>query len=167
MSPRLYTLRSTWHLPAGPDRVWEIITDPGLTPGTPFWWPGSLLLAPLPLKDAHGSQQESLLRTTAQLSFRSGIGYRLNIAVHPTRVQRPSVLEFDADGDLQGCGALRLSAADDGASTRLEIEWTVRPTRRWMIVLSPLAAPVFTAAHARVMRRGEEGLTRLLQSGAP
>jgi hypothetical protein len=43
-----------------------------------------------------------------------------------------------------------------------EDEWRVRPTSRWMTILSPVAAPAFTFAHAALMRRGEEGLRSYL-----
>ena len=41
-------------------------------------------------------------------------------------------------------------------------DWEVRTTRAWMNALAPLARPLFTESHDRLMRRGGQDLARRL-----
>ena len=102
-----------------------------------------------------------LKSTTAHLTFHAPLGYTLTISVHPTKVEPLQLIEFDAGGHLVGTGHVTLSEVGAG-QTRMDIEWCVRPTQRWMNLLGMVASPVFKAAHAHMMRRGEEGLIRAL-----
>jgi hypothetical protein len=76
-----------------------------------------------------------------------------------TRVELPLLIEGTADGELAGFGRWRFFG---GRETAVTYEWHVRTTKRWMNVLSPSARPAFAANHDWVMRRGGEGLARLL-----
>jgi hypothetical protein len=102
------------------------------------------------------------MATTAHLNFMAFLGFTLTITLHPTKVAKPREIEFDAGGHLQGTGRVRLVPQEQVLATRMDIEWRVRPTQRWMNVLTPIAAPAFKAAHALMMRQGEKGLQREL-----
>lgn len=165
MTPRLFELTSTWHLPATPDAVWAVIADVNMS--WPDWWPGCTFGAPLTrTKPRSASQADVLNATTASLNFKAFLGYTLTITIHPTKVLAPKDIEFDAGGHLKGTGRVILSPEANGESTRMNIEWLVRPTQRWMNLLTPVAAPAFTAAHAQLMRQGEKGLVKALASKA-
>ncbi|MBG0741824.1 SRPBCC family protein [Paeniglutamicibacter antarcticus] len=158
MVERQYDLMSTWHLDADPESVWSVIADPDMS--WPTWWPGCSFGGPL-VRSAISSESPAavLLATTAPLRFRAALGYKLGITVHPTMVKPPHRIEFDAGGDLVGTGSVALfPAGRDGPLTKMQIEWRVRPTQRWMRLLTPIAAPAFTAAHRHLMRKGERGL---------
>jgi len=163
MTPRLFDLHSTWHLPAPAEQVWEVLTDLDLRPGEPVWWPGCTVAAPL-IRNApvHAPAEESLKGITAFLRFRAVLGYSLAVSIHPTQVVPPRELGFEAWGDLEGNGSIMLSPGRQDGTTRMEIRWTVRPTVPWMNLLAPVAAPLFVAAHARTMRQGERGLVSTL-----
>ncbi|GAB3557827.1 hypothetical protein GCM10027405_03320 [Arthrobacter alkaliphilus] len=161
MTPRLFDLSSTWHLRSTPDEIWKIIADVDMS--WPKWWPNCTFAAPLVRTEAKGNSQEDILKaTTAHLNFKASLGYTLTISIHPTNVVTPSEIDFDAGGHLEGTGRVVLTPEAQGQATRMDIEWRVRPTQRWMNVLTPLATPAFTAAHSLVMRRGEEGLIKAL-----
>lgn len=161
MTPRLFDLSSTWHLPGTPKDVWAIIADVGMS--WPSWWPDCSFAAPLIRTKPESNSQEDILKaTTSYLNFKAVLGYTLTISIHPIMVVTPTEIEFDAGGHLEGTGRVTLSPEADGAATRMDIEWRVRPTQRWMSRLTPIAAPVFTAAHTLMMRRGEKGLLRAL-----
>ncbi|WP_442542627.1 SRPBCC family protein [Arthrobacter sp. KN11-1C] len=165
MTPRLFDLSSTWHLPAPPEKVWAIIADIDMS--WPKWWPRCSFAAPLLRTEPASTSQEDILKaTTAYLKFKASLGYTLTISIHPTTVITASEIEFDASGHLEGTGRVTLSPEAEGEATRMAIEWKVRPTQRWMNLLSPIAAPAFTAAHALMMRQGEKGLLRALAEGA-
>jgi hypothetical protein len=92
--------------------------------------------------------------------WRSAIPYPVEFEVVTTRVERPRLLEGAASGGLEGTGTWRLFA--EGGATAVLYEWDVRTTKRWMNLAGPVAGPVFRWNHDWVMRRGGEGLARLL-----
>lgn len=166
MTPRLFNLNSIWHLPATPEQVWAIIADIDMS--WPTWWPHCSFAGPLIRTEPASTAQEDILKaTTAYLNFKTALGYTLTISIHPTKVVAPREIEFDAGGHLEGIGRVTLSPESHGETTRMDIEWRVRPTQPWMNLLTPIAAPAFTAAHARMMRQGERGLIRALRETAP
>lgn len=162
MAPARYLLHTRWSLAAPVDRVWDVLADPRMS--WPAWWPQCTADTEAAGPDPEPPAGEALLGRTARVAFRAGPGYTLHLAIRPTIVRAPHFIEFDAGGDLSGVGRVALVAAD-GDRTAVHIHWAVRPTRRWMGLLSPLARPVFTAAHGAVMRRGERGLRAFLASG--
>ncbi len=160
MPGSLYDLCSKWVLAANTSEVWNVIADPDMS--WPSWWPHCTFAGPLAREESHDKTPAGiLLATTAKLNFKAILGYTLTISVHPTLVETPRVIEFDAGGHLEGSGRVTLTARPD-ASTNMGIEWRVRPTQRWMNALTPLAAPAFTAAHAHLMSQGEKGLRAAL-----
>ena len=160
MAARLYDLASSWTFPNSRQEVWDVIADPNMA--WPNWWPGCTLAKPLDRATRTGAtNEELLLATTATLKFKASLGYTLSVSYHPTHVNAPNEITFDASGDLKGEGHVVLSTLDN-SNTQMDVEWRVRPTSRWMTFLSPMAAPAITYAHAALMRRGEEGLRRYL-----
>lgn len=160
MTARLYDLSSSWTFPNTKQEVWDVIADPNMA--WPNWWPGCTLAKPLERSSITStSADDLLLATTATLRFKASLGYTLTVSYHPTQVDSPREVVFDAGGDLEGEGRVALAALSEG-HTCMDIEWRVRPTSRWMTALSPIAAPAFTYAHAALMRRGEEGLREYL-----
>jgi hypothetical protein len=165
MTPRLFDLKSIWHLPATPEQVWAIIADVDMS--WPTWWPHCTFAGPLIRTEAASTAQEDILKaTTAYLNFKASLGYTLSISIHPTKVVAPRGIEFDAGGHLEGKGCVTLSSESQGEATRMSIEWRVRPTQRWMNLLTPMAAPAFKAAHALMMSQGEKGLVKALRETA-
>ncbi len=160
MTARLYDLSSTWIFPHPQQQVWDVIADPKMS--WPQWWPGCTLAKPLeqPAKEGK-SNDELLLGTTATLNFKASLGYTLKVSYHPTKVVSPREVVFDAGGDLLGQGSVVLSPID-ARTTRMDIDWKVRPTSRWMTLLSPVAAPAFKYAHSALMAKGERGLREFL-----
>lgn len=165
MAPRIFDLSSTWYLFATPEAVWAVIADVDMS--WPSWWPHCSFAAPLIRTVAKSNSQEDILKaTTAHLNFKASLGYTLTISIHPTKVVTPQEIEFNAGGHLEGTGRVTLSPESQGEATRIDIEWRVRPTQRWMNFLTPIAAPAFTAAHALTMRQGEKGLVKALTKTA-
>jgi len=161
MTQRLFDLNSTWQLPARSEAVWAIIADVNMS--WPSWWPHCSFATPLVRTEAKSTSQEDILKaTTAHLNFKAVLGYTLTITIHPTEVIAPMEIEFNAGGHLEGTGRVILTPEATGEATRMDIDWRVRPTQRWMNVLTPVAAPAFTAAHSLMMRQGEMGLIKAL-----
>lgn len=147
-----YEFLDTWCVDAPIDRVFSAIED---SARWPEWWRG-MRSAEL-LEDGDENGVGRLWRYV----WRSRLPYDLKFDTRVTRLERPLLLEGQAEGDLTGIGRWRLF---EGRGTAVIYEWNVRTSRPWMNVLAPLARPVFAWNHHAAMRRGAEGLARLLDA---
>jgi hypothetical protein len=75
-------------------------------------------------------------------------------------VEKPSLLELESQGQLEGSGTWELSTTPEGTAVRYF--WRVRTTQAWMDLLGPTARPGFAWNHAVIMRAGGEGLAKCL-----
>jgi uncharacterized protein YndB with AHSA1/START domain len=145
-----YRFLTTWVLDAEPVPVWNAIFD---AERWPEWWPGVERV----VKVREGD--ESGVGTVYENLWRSRIPYAVEFEAETVAVRQPHLIEVAARGKLEGTGRWRLF---QGGGVAVTYEWNVRTTRRWMNALSPVARPLFAANHDYVMRRGGEGLARLL-----
>ena len=76
------------------------------------------------------------------------------------RIEAPRLLEGLAKGELQGRGLWQLST--ENGETLVRYDWNVETTKRWMILLAPIARPLFEWNHNVVMSWGAQGLARRL-----
>jgi hypothetical protein len=148
----LYTFHSTWNLAAPQSKVWQTLTT------TPFdwdkWWPE--------LKDVRNMRLvKGLSGTTFSCTWQSPTGYRLKSDITIGEIVDKRQVTLQAEGDLRGTVTCQLSEPSAG-HTRIEIDWRVQTTKRWMNYLTPLLKPVFIYNHHAVMRSGEQGLQNYL-----
>ncbi|HEU4980436.1 MAG TPA: SRPBCC family protein [Solirubrobacterales bacterium] len=146
-----YEFLTTWLLEAERDRVWDAIYESELWPE---WWRGVVETERLADGDENGVGQ------VGRYVWKSKLPYKLEFQMRTTRVERPHLLEGEANGELAGTGRWRLFEQD--GITAVVYEWNVRTTRAWMNLLSPIARPIFAVNHDYVMRNGGRGLARLL-----
>ncbi|MGA8219210.1 MAG: SRPBCC family protein [Solirubrobacterales bacterium] len=149
-----YRFLTTWLLESPLERVWDAIYE---SERWPEWWHGVLEADKLEEGDESGVGQYG------RYVWKSRLPYRLEFFVRTTKVQKPYLLEGNAEGELTGIGRWRLF--EQGGATAALYEWNVRTTRAWMNLLSPVARPIFAVNHDYVMRNGGHGLAKLL--GAP
>ncbi|MBN6038630.1 SRPBCC family protein [Amycolatopsis sp. 195334CR] len=143
-----YRFRDTWLVGAPVRPVFATLVDLG---AYPEWWP-----------DVRSVRQVD--EQTAELVCRARLPYALTITM--TRAEeneREGRLRVDLRGDLVGSLGCLLSTQD--GATRLDITQHVVAAKPLLRRLSPVAAPVFRANHALMMRRGRRGLVRRV--GAP
>jgi len=146
-----YRFLTTWLLDAPREPVWDAIYE---SERWPSWWKGVLEADKLEEGDADGVGQ------FGRYVWKSKLPYKLEFFVRTTKVEKPYLLEGNAEGELAGTGRWRLF--DDGGVTAVLYEWNVRTTRAWMNLLSPIARPIFAVNHDYVMRKGGHGLAKLL-----
>jgi len=146
-----YRFLTTWLLDAPREPVWDAIYE---SERWPSWWKGVLEADKLEEGDADGVGQ------FGRYVWKSKLPYQLEFFVRTTKVEKPHLLEGNAEGELAGTGRWRLF--DDGGVTAVLYEWNVRTTRAWMNLLSPIARPIFAVNHDYVMRNGGHGLAKLL-----
>jgi uncharacterized protein YndB with AHSA1/START domain len=145
-----YRFLTTWVLDAPRAAVWDAIYHPERWPE---WWRGVESVRKLGEGDGDG------VGSVYEHEWRSRLPYPVRFRVETTRVELPHLIEGAANGELAGTGRWRFFA---GRETAVTYEWNVRTTRRWMNVLAAAGRPVFAANHDWVMRRGGEGLAKLL-----
>jgi uncharacterized protein YndB with AHSA1/START domain len=148
-----YAFLTTWALEAPVEDVWQAIHD---TERWPEWWPGVKVAERLRGGAGPGDGVGSVHRYV----WRSRLPYDIEFRIETTRVERPYLLEGEADGGLRGRGRWRLWQGT--GATAVTYEWRVETTIPWMNAVAPLGRPVFHWSHDHVMRNGGRGLARLL-----
>lgn len=148
-----YSFLTTWALGAPVDDVWRAIHD---TERWPEWWPGVKTAERL----RGGAGPDDGVGSVHRYVWRSRLPYDIEFRMETTRVERPHLLEGEADGNLRGTGRWRLWEA--GGATAVTYEWQVETTIAWMNAIAPVGRPVFHWSHDHVMRNGGRGLAQLL-----
>jgi len=149
-----YEFVTDWRISAPVDRVYAAIEDAN---SWPEWWRGVLSSVELQAGDADGIG--SIRRTV----WKSALPYKLEFDSEVIRIEKNKLIEVRAFGQLDGRGIWNLDP-DGHGKTRVRYDWTVKTTKPWMNVLSPIARPLFRWNHDVVMGWGEEGLNRYLSS---
>jgi uncharacterized protein YndB with AHSA1/START domain len=146
-----YRFLTTWLLEAPTESIWDAIYE---SERWPEWWHGVLEADKLEEGDESGVGQYG------RYIWKSKLPYKLEFFVRTTKVEKPHLLEGNAEGELAGVGRWRLF--EQGDVTAVLYEWNVRTTRAWMNLLAPVARPIFAVNHDYVMRNGGHGLAKLL-----
>ena len=105
-----YTFLTTWAVDAPIEAVWDAIFE---SEHWSEWWKGVEKVVELEPGDDDGVG--SLQRYT----WKSRLPYRLEFDMRTTRVERPHLIEGEAEGDLDGFGRWRLF---DGRGTAVTYE---------------------------------------------
>jgi uncharacterized protein YndB with AHSA1/START domain len=146
-----YRFLTTWLLESPREPVWGAIFD---QKSWPSWWRGVEDVVELEPGDEDGVGSHS------RLTWRSKLPYDLVFEARTVRVDKPHLIEAQADGELTGTGRWRLFE-EDGVTAVL-YEWNVATSKAWMNALSPLLRPAFEWNHNWVMRNGGSGIAELL-----
>ena len=147
-----YSFLTTWLLDSPREPVWEAIHD---QENWPRWWRG-VELAEEVSRPPGGAD----VGTVSRMVWRSLLPYRVEFEVTATKIERFSLMEGQAVGDLEGIGRWRLYEQD--GVTAVLYEWDVVTNKPWMNRMAPILRPVFEWNHDWVMRRGGEGIAARL-----
>jgi len=146
-----YRFLTTWLLAAPRQDCWDVLQD---VLGWPEWWPG--------VESAEGVEPGDPRRigSVHRVRWRTRPAYSVELEFLVEQVREPVLMSGRSSGELEGTGTWRLMEQD--GVTAVLYEWDVRTSRAWMNLLAPVARPLFTHSHDRVMRQGGEGLARRL-----
>ena len=147
-----YRFLTTWALEAPVEDVWQAIYE---TERWPEWWRGVKVAEQL----RGGQGPDDGVGSIHRYVWRSLLPYDIEFSMTTTRVERPYLLEGEADGNLRGRGRWRLWS---GQGTAVTYEWDVETTIPWMNLIAPIGRPVFHWSHDVVMRNGGHGLAARL-----
>lgn len=148
---RHYNFESVWAIAADIEAVYDVLSDYS---SYPQWWKDVRDVRKIADGDADG------IGMVVHYVVGSPLGYSLGFEVTLERLEAPTIIATSSAGDLVGTGVWRLSRDRDATTARYA--WDVATSAAWMNALAPLAAPAFSWAHGRVMRRGATGLATYL-----
>jgi uncharacterized membrane protein len=138
-----------WTIAAPIERVWQEIYN---YENWPKWW--KYVTSVTKLGEGEGAARISRFTWTTPLSYRITFDTKL-ITVNP-----PNILDLVATGDVEGEGSWRLESTEAG--TRVRYFWSVKITKRWMIILSIFLRPLMNWSHDVMMQEGGEALAKRL-----
>lgn len=155
-----YHFLSNYRYAGDPDGVWATVVA---VDAWPEWW--SWIRQVEVVRAANGDDGTGpVYRSTV----RAPAGYHLVFETEAIAFEPLRSIDVLATGELQGRGRFGLESRGDG---ELEVwfAWLVETTKRWMSALAPVARPVFSWNHDRIMDAFGTGLAartgaRLLSS---
>ena len=148
-----YRFVTHWRIEAPAGDVWEAIFH---SEHWPDWWSSVRRVIDVSPGDDRG------IGAVRRYVWRSRLPYTLTFDVRATRIERPTLLEGVASGELAGTGLWQFST--NGTVTTVQHTWEVQTTRGWMNLLAPAARALFAWNHAYSMHEGARGLARLLRA---
>ncbi len=143
-----YELVTRWEVEATPDEVFSILEEPT---ALPRWWPSVYL----EVTEVEAGGADGVGRVT-NFFTKGWLPYTLRWSARLSRAQRPTLIELDAFGDLEGHGVWTLEAR--GSSCLVTYRWTVRAQAGLLKTMSFGLKPLFAANHEWAMARGLESL---------
>jgi uncharacterized protein YndB with AHSA1/START domain len=149
-----YHFLDEWLVPAPVEEVFDIVGD---QLAYPTWW-GRVFL--------HAMGQKGPPRPGRRITVvaRGFLPYRLHFDTVLTEVERPTKIGMALAGDFSGGGAWTFEPAEGG--TRAQLDWRPSVNKPLVRHLTPVLRPLFRANHNWTMKRGQEGILRLLEERA-
>jgi mannose-6-phosphate isomerase-like protein (cupin superfamily)/uncharacterized protein YndB with AHSA1/START domain len=152
VASREYLFVDEWDVDAPREAVYRAISD-GRT--YPQWWK--------PVYIAVDADGEPEVGKQSRQHFKGRLPYHLHTRSTITRLEAPSIIEADVDGDLRGHGKWTLTELP-GGGTHVRFDWQVFADKALLRVLTPLLRPAFRWNHAWAIARAREGLEPFAQS---
>lgn len=146
-----YEFVSVWRVAATMDRTWSAIND---YKSWPRWWPGVLDVVELEPGDDDG------IGAVHRSVWKSKLPYRLEFDTRVVKIETHRLIEVEAFGELQGSGLWQFFATE--GEVKIQYDWSVRTSKRWMNLIAPVARPFFEWNHDVIMGWGENGLKEYL-----
>ena len=143
-----YEFVTRWEVEATPDEVFSILEEPT---ALPRWWPSVYL----DVTEVEVGGADGVGRVTSFFT-KGWLPYTLRWSARLSRAQRPTLIELDAFGDLEGHGVWTLEAR--GSACLVTYRWTVRAQRALLKTMSFALKPLFAANHEWAMARGLDSL---------
>jgi hypothetical protein len=149
-APTFYRFRSEWELDAARAHVFAVLRK-----GESYerWWP-------------QVKRSARLSDGRYELVARSFLPYELRMVLTESVIDEGAgVLEANLEGDLEGFSRWTLREREGRTIATFDEE--VVTHKRLLNVLSPIARPLLRYNHTVMMRAGERGLRRYLETSAP
>ena len=140
-----YVFIDEWEVDAPIEAVFDALADARTYPR---WW------RPVYLEvKADGAPE---VGTVSRQRFKGRLPYTLNITSKVTRLERPTEVESEVEGDLSGHGHWSLTETDGRVHVRFD--WRVNADRALLRLLTPFLRPLFRWNHDWAVAKAMEGL---------
>ncbi len=149
---REYEFVTVWVFDAPVEKVWAEIKA---SENWSVWWKGVLRVEELKKGDAKGVGK--IVRST----WKSALPYKLVFNSEIVRIEDFKLIEARAFGELEGRGLWQFESLAEN-KTRVQYDWRVRTTKKWMNLFAPVAKPFFRWNHNVIMNWGGMGLAKRL-----
>ncbi|GAB4444201.1 MAG: hypothetical protein OHK0035_38050 [Cyanobacteria bacterium J069] len=146
-----YNFVTVWQFAAPIEPVWAALTQ---TEEWPTWW------SAVQSVDVIEPGEPSGIGNISRFIWKTPLGYTLTFETCLVRLEPPTLMEAQAEGEVEGRGLWELSPLPEGCQVRYT--WTVRTTQRWMNWAARLARPLLEWNHNVIMNQGGAGLARHL-----
>ncbi len=140
-----YVFVDEWDVDAPIEMVFQALAD---ARSYPHWWKPVYIGV-----EADGPPRLGQVSTQY---FKGRLPYRLKTRSEIVRLEPPTTVEANVEGDLSGRGLWTLSERDGGVHVRFD--WRVKADRPLLRVLTPVLRPLFRWNHNWAVRRAMEGL---------
>jgi len=143
---REYVFVDEWDVAAPIEPVFEAIADASTYP---LWW--------RPVYEDVESQGPLEVGQVSRQHFKGRLPYHLRTTSRIVRLEPPTIVEADVDGDLRGHGKWTLTpTAPD--RTHVRFDWSVHADRPLLKALTPALRPALRWNHNWAIARAIEGL---------
>jgi quercetin dioxygenase-like cupin family protein/uncharacterized protein YndB with AHSA1/START domain len=146
ISSREYVFVDEWDVDAPRESVFAAIAD---ARSYPAWWK--------PVYLEVESEGEPAVGKESRQHFKGRLPYHLRTRSNITRLEAPSVIAADVEGDLRGTGLWTLTELP-GGGTHVRFDWHVHADRPLLRLLTPVLRPALRWNHAWAIARAREGL---------
>jgi hypothetical protein len=146
-----YTFVTHWKFNAPVEKVWNEIRD---MDSWPLWWKYVKKVELIRSGDAND------IGSVRRIYWSTALPYKLSFDLELLSIDQHKRIEGKAFGDLAGLGIWTFETKGD--LTLVRYDWIVSTTKKWMNIFAPVARPLFSWNHDKVMQAGYDGLmTRL------
>ncbi|HTX39847.1 MAG TPA: SRPBCC family protein [Bryobacteraceae bacterium] len=147
----LFHFVSVWRIESPIDPVWDAIYR---FEDWPKWWRG------VEQTDVVDRGDANRIGFRTREVWKSKLPYTLRFETTVSRMEPKKLIEVQSSGELDGTGLMRFAPVDGG--TLFQVDWTVRTTKLWMTLLTPILRPAYAWNHETIMNWGAEGLSKKL-----
>ena len=146
-----YSFVTHWSLNAPVENVWNEIRD---MDRWPEWWKYVKTVTLIKQGDAND------IGSIRRIQWSTALPYTITFDSELVSVDHHKRIEGRAFGELTGTGIWTFEV--NGDTTHVRYEWNVQTTKKWMNFFAPIARPLFSWNHDKVMSAGIEGLRERL-----
>lgn len=146
-----YSFVTHWSFKAPIDKVWNEIRDMDYWPQ---WWKYVRSVRLIEQGDAND------IGSIRRIEWSTALPYTITFDSELISADYHKRIEGRAFGELTGSGIWTFEVTGD--ITHVRYDWNVGTTKKWMNFFAPIARPIFSWNHDKVMSAGLEGLRERL-----
>ncbi len=144
-----YSFKTQWQFNAPLETIWNEIYAMDNWSG---WWK---YVKSVELLNAG---EKSDIGSVRRITWSTALPYTLTFNSELISIDYHKRIKGRAFGELEGQGIWTFGSQN--GLTYVTYDWKVNTTLKWMKVLAPIARPIFSWNHDKVMMAGYEGLSR-------